>query len=158
MNPPTKQGIDRFSLAIGSACILTTICCGIYLLSVETSRRHALSGTGQKEEPTRLRVYPELSVQAILDAYEANEVRADARFKGQTFVISGAIESIGKDVLGRPFLILTKDGSPQYPAIQASFSTEHLNALAQLDKRYSVRITCTGSGKLMHIQFSNCRF
>lgn len=41
----------------------------------------------------------------LVAAYKANEVAADARYKDKTIAVTGDVESIGKDLIGSPYVM-----------------------------------------------------
>ena len=43
-------------------------------------------------------------------AYQRNEIAADHNYKGETLVIAGRVDKIGKDILDTPYLLLDVSG------------------------------------------------
>lgn len=98
-----------------------------------------------------------LSVNEIHDAYEANEVAADERYKGRTVALIGKVESIGKDILGDPYVMVKAlDGSSK--TVQCMFEQSQTQGLASLSKEESIRVVGVVEGKLVYIGLSKCRF
>lgn len=153
MSKARNGKVDSY-LLVTVVCLVVIVASGVHLFRYEASRK----GSSGEHQVLPANVIPEVTAQAILREYSDNEVRADQQFKGRPWVVTGIIESIGKDLIGRPYLILTSDGAAAYPAIQAVFQRDATDAIAQLHKRYSVRVTCTCEGKTMHVQFSDCAF
>jgi hypothetical protein len=48
-------------------------------------------------------------------AYEANEVAADIKYKGETLRITGEILRIGKDIMSTPYIVLEGDVQCMFP-------------------------------------------
>lgn len=42
----------------------------------------------------------------LLNAYESNEISADQRYKGKRMFLQASVEKIGRDALGKPYIIL----------------------------------------------------
>lgn len=112
-----------------------------------------LIGCGGKQP---LDPYP-LFVQAseLVEAYKANELAADERFKGKTLRIKGVVREVSKDILGDPFVIL---GASQkgYLGVQCSFASSTAPILSRLIKGETASFDCRVSGKLVHVQASGC--
>jgi hypothetical protein len=96
-----------------------------------------------------------LTAQQLFAAYAANEVAADATYKGKTVEFSGTVESIGKDILDTPYLSLDA-GSATFGSVQAMFGRSDEAELARVSKGQRVVLRCTCSGKLMNVIMRNC--
>lgn len=84
----------------------------------------------------------EISAQELLAEYKANEIRADAKFRGKALRVLGRIDSVTKDVLGNPLVALdTRDG---WTPVIANFKDE--SALAALMKGQAIAVRCRGAG------------
>lgn len=115
-----------------------------------------------KKEVTQVQQSPQPQEQAIavtaaklLQDYEANEVSADAQYKGKIVEVSGAINTIGKDILDTPYVSLSTGGGSFF-SIQCMFEKSDQAQLATLSK--DTRITLRGrvSGKLGNIIVREC--
>lgn len=94
---------------------------------------------------------PRVTAGELLDAYAANEISADSRFKGQKIHVTGIISSIGKDILGSPYLTLTADGKPAIRSVQAVYPKSEEGSLAFRSKGEKYTVTCICSGLLMNV-------
>ncbi len=52
-----------------------------------------------------------VSAGALTSEYEANEVEADDKYKNKVIVVEGVIDTIGKDILRTPYVVLKGSGS-----------------------------------------------
>jgi hypothetical protein len=89
----------------------------------------------------------EITATALVQAYQDNEVAADQRFKGTTLLVSGAVDSVGKDVWGAPYVSLrTDEEALGLRSVQAMFSRSDEWRVASLSKgqRVSIRGRCDG--------------
>ena len=86
-----------------------------------------------------------ITAPALYAAYAANEVAADEKYKDKSLIITGTVESIGKDGLDTMYVSLAGDGF--LSSVQCMFDTEHKGELSRLSKGQHVVIEgrCTGS-------------
>jgi hypothetical protein len=95
-------------------------------------------------------LYTPIEATDLALAYEANEIRADLNYKGTHYRVSGKITGIGKEILGRPYLMLDNK-------VQAVFDSKEEAALSRYDKGMSVTGNCIVSGKLGWVLLKDCR-
>jgi len=92
--------------------------------------------------------YTEISAADLYQAYHNNSVRADQLYKDQFLKISGVVSSIGTELLGHPYIVLTGGGEYEMWGVQCLFpSTDEVkNIVASYNKGDRVWITgkCTG--------------
>jgi hypothetical protein len=88
--------------------------------------------------------------------YEANEVAADAQYKGKLVDVSGTIHAIGKDLLDNPYVALSGNSPSMIFNVQCMFEKSDQAQLASLSK--GTRITLRGrvSGKLGNVLVREC--
>jgi tRNA_anti-like len=104
--------------------------------------------------PVLLPAYTALDIQ---QAYEANTVAADMKFKGQRFEVSGTIKDINTNAFGEPYLML-KAGNNDFSSPHFNFEKQHLMALSVLKKGQKVKLICEGSGDVMKVPTNkNCQ-
>ena len=90
-----------------------------------------------------------IEARVLIFAYKQNEVRADSDFKGQRLRVSGTVDTIGKDILGKPYVTLDRDG---IMSVQCSFSKEKEPELARLNPGQKFEAVCVDKGKLINVQ------
>lgn len=88
----------------------------------------------------------EISATDLYSAYEANQVAADQQYKGQLLEVTGIISSIGRDILGTPYIVLGSGDEWEVWGVQVLFSSRYESWLAKLEKGQQVTVTgkCTG--------------
>jgi hypothetical protein len=116
-------------------------------------------GSFQDEAPSESAVLNQapvasLSAAELYQAYENNEVAADAKYKGQVILVTGAISNIGKDVLDKIYVAL--DTGRLVTSVQAFFTKVHTNAVASLSKGQTVTLKCRCDGKFGNVLLKNC--
>jgi hypothetical protein len=102
---------------------------------------------------------PEVTTSAaqLSHDYEANEVAADARYKGKIVQVTGTVDSVGKDITDTMYVSL--NGGDQYQIIglvQCFFSASHQSQLAQMQKGMMVTVKCKCDGKFGNILMKGC--
>jgi hypothetical protein len=88
----------------------------------------------------------------ILEEYESNEIAADQRYKGRRVRVKGPISSIGKDILGAPYVTI---GKP-LQTLQCVFPRASVDYLASLSKGEFISVECVVSGKLINVILKDC--
>jgi hypothetical protein len=100
---------------------------------------------------------PELTVTAIKlsEDYKANEVSADAKYKGKFIEVSGVIDNIAKDIMDTPYVTLKTD-TYSIVGVQCMFEKESEPQLATLSKGKSITLQGEVSGKMMNVIIRGC--
>ncbi len=109
----------------------------------------------EPEKPKQVKGY-KLSAAALINAYEANEVAADEKFKGAIVQVTGKIESVGKDFTGDPYVSIGSGKDFELTHVQAIFTGDDVKPLAKLKKGAEVTVQCTCNGKLMNVLLKEC--
>lgn len=93
---------------------------------------------------------------ALWKAYQANEVAADDRFKGRQLKVVGVVDTIQKDVTGRPQLILrTPD---RFSRIAAGMLASESGDVAKLSAGQKIVVQCEGAGVVLGaIALADCQ-
>lgn len=97
------------------------------------------------------------TVATLVEAYEANALRADSLYKGAVVDVTGVVTDIGTEILGSPYVVLGADRNSVF-GVQAVFARDQKSALLNLSKGQRVTIRCTLSGKLLNIVGRDCSF
>jgi len=95
----------------------------------------------------------------LYQAYKQNEVAADERFDGKTIIVTGVVDSIGKDIIGTPYVTLRTEsfGSNLYSAwVQCMFADTAIEQLSQLRVGQEVKIKGKVSGYLVTVILRGC--
>lgn len=109
--------------------------------------------TGEMVWPVTAKQYQAWLRSSAVDAvslwkdYNANEVRADDKYKGRSLIISGKVQSIDKDFLDN--LVVRLRSPNQFMATHANFAAEERDKVAQLAKGDSVLLNCVVDGLLL---------
>ncbi|MDR3133077.1 MAG: OB-fold putative lipoprotein [Prevotellaceae bacterium] len=88
-----------------------------------------------------------ISASTLYEDYDANEISADQKYKGKVLVITGRIESIGKDITDNIYVALEGDGFIN--VVQCMFSDDHVSETSELRKGQSVKIKGRCSGQTL---------
>ena len=91
----------------------------------------------------------------LYDAYQANEVSADAQYKGKTVQISGVVNSIAKDIVDTPYITL-KTSESSFFNVQCVFSKTDEALLTKIQKGQSIVLQGEVSGKMGNVLIRGC--
>ncbi len=115
-----------------------------------------LAGCGTSESPSATSASPaslpiQITSKQLYQDYKDNEIAADAKYEDKWVQVTGIIDTIGKDILSQPYVVLT-DGS-QYAiwGIQCMFSTQDEHMLIELSKGQTVTIEGKCDGYLFNV-------
>jgi len=97
-----------------------------------------------------------LSADQLFSDYAANEVAADQKYKGQVVVVTGQIDSIGKDITDEAFVVI--GGSGFLDGVQCMFVKSQETAVAGVSKGQVVTIKGEVGGKMGNVLLNNCTF
>ncbi|MCZ2155867.1 MAG: OB-fold putative lipoprotein [Bryobacterales bacterium] len=90
----------------------------------------------------------------IVEQYQANEIAADVSFKGKRVLVTGQIQSIGKDLLNTAYVTI---GSRRIFNFEAFFDKDDELELAQLKRGQRVWLACNVTGLMLNVLGKRCR-
>lgn len=102
---------------------------------------------------------PVIKVSAIkiINDYSANEVAADAKYKDSPIEVTGIINSVGKDVMGIPYITVSGD---QFGItnVQCMFAQGSESELAKVSKGEQITLRGNATGKvIINVLLSGCQ-
>ncbi len=119
------------------------------------SVNNVVSGDDTKEAET-----PEEAIQVtatnIIAEYKANEVSADATYKGKLVEVKGTVSAIAKDIMDTPYIALTNEEPYGFESVQCMFSKSQEAELAGVSKDQSITLRGRVSGKLGNVIVREC--
>jgi hypothetical protein len=93
----------------------------------------------------------------LWQAYEANEVAADAAYKGKVLEVAGVVTGIDKDFLGN--IIVNMRSPNQFMPTRATLVKSEERRAAELSKGDRVTLTCECRGRIVGSpSLDDCRF
>jgi predicted nucleic acid-binding Zn ribbon protein len=98
--------------------------------------------------------YIEISATELIDAYDANEVAADKKYKGQWLSVSGTVKSIGV-TLGSTYVTLVKDGEWSLTDVQCFVTKDTIDAVSELLEGDIVTFQGKCGGKSLNISLND---
>ena len=148
---PTRAAKDYLGtsiiVAVASAALLTYIL--VDILS-HGEANHTVMVGGPKVPTNVPKIYDtEITAGELAADFEANEVRAEQNSKGKKYRVSGTITGIGKEILGKPYLIIDNK-------VRAVFEKGAEAAIARYDKGMQVTGNCEVGGKLVYVILQDC--
>jgi|GEM_PF-2237310 len=158
-----SRAIGQSGKLLGTAAVaaLVAFSWGRPATSPGKGRAAAETGTARPTEPTdaekaatalaaiRAQEEQTISAPALLSEYKANEVRADANFKGKTFYVEGEVESIGKTLTDAPYVVLKGD---EYGILGVQCVFADRAEGASLNKGDVIAIKAECRGLMMNVQ------
>ena len=93
-----------------------------------------------------------VSARKLYKEYNANEIAADEKYKGQIIQVTGIIRDIGNDIMDNAYVTLI--GDQYFGDIQCYFDEKSIVAGLSKGKKITVIGNC--SGLMMNVQVNNC--
>ena len=100
-----------------------------------------------------------IPVMTILDEYKRDSAAADKKYKGQTLLVSGTVETTGKSKKGIPFVGFQKPGaaSPTGTMVVCSFNVKQADRVSTLKKGQEVKLKGRVQGELVgNVMLEDC--
>lgn len=97
-----------------------------------------------------------ISAAELYKEFDNNAIGAEAAYEGKTVQVKGTIESIDKDFLGAPYVVLQAD-EYGFTGVQCYFSREDTGSLADLrtGQKVSIKGTC-GDLSITYVLVRDC--
>ncbi len=142
-----NSNLERLlSLLISAALLAATIACGVSDEAVESEI--------EEVDPSEVVT---VSAKQMMDGYESNELRANQLYEGRVVSVSGVVDSVGEDLMGDPYVLLTDGSEFTFTGVQCFFGDSHRDELARLSKGDRVTLRGQGEGYLMNALVRGCR-
>ena len=98
-----------------------------------------------------------LSANTLFKEYDKNSVAADAKYEDKIVVVSGTIQSIGKDIMDTAYLVI--GGSGFLDGVQCMLPRGQEDLVARVSKGQYVTLKGKVSGQIMgNVIVTNCSF
>lgn len=97
-----------------------------------------------------------VSLSTLLAEYKDNEVRADARFKGQVVQVAGYAGDVKKDILGNVFIIVNSGNEWEIPEVQCFVGGRQANSVAAINKGDRVTVRGKVRGLTLNVLLGDC--
>lgn len=145
-----SKPIDRLSAAFVVAVALAIA------LGCDKGKSSRSGSSGEGSKPTA----PEVKVSAaeLLQAYEGNEVAADARFKGKVVEVTGIVGDIKKDILDDIYVTIGTGKELEIPEVQCFVADGMAGKAGGLAKGAKITAVGTVDGLMMNVLVKDCRF
>jgi hypothetical protein len=96
----------------------------------------------------------EVTAKALYEAFENNEIAAEAQYKDKPIVITGTVTNVKKNIAGQPIVYL-EAGTLQY--VSCRFPKTSISQLVDIQKGEKARLSCRVDHKIITtIHLSNC--
>ena len=104
-----------------------------------------------QEQQTAIVVSPDY----LLEVYDKNEVRGDAKYKGNLLEVTGEIDRIGRDI-GNTAYLTFKIEKFTFRGVQCMMSKANEHKLANVDVGDTVTVRGTGAGMFGNVLLRHC--
>jgi putative nucleic acid binding protein len=138
-----SSALSSLLIVIGLWLCMAVFCCA----GGDRSQRRDLSN----QQAAIITTAPDL-----INDYKANEIAADQRYKGRVVQVSGAVDSIGKDIMDSMYLTLSSGEEFGLTSVQCFFNDSAGASLARLQKGERVTVICVCDGKFGNVILKDC--
>ena len=135
---------------------LTLVVLGVTFTGTDTPKNVDKTSSSQRLASPALTV---TSVE-LSEGYEANQIAADNLYRGKLVKIGGVVDSIGKDILDNPYVVL-KGSTTNFWGVQCMFIESKMNndMLASLSEGVPIVVQGKVSGEVIgNVLVNNCNF
>jgi len=155
----SKAGSNKSMLVIGGiGCggfLFLFMCFGVLGLAINGG-----SGTGTARNSKAIAEAPaeeiiSINSNQLFAEYEANDIAADKKYKGQILEVSGSVENISRDILDNIYVTL-KTGEYTLFSIQCFFADDFEDRAAELRPGQYLRIRGRCDGKFGNVMLKGC--
>ncbi len=151
--------MKTFLSIIGGLCVLVVLLVvGVAVFSVSNKNESQNQPSGTIDNGDAAAV-PALSVTApqLFDDYQANEVRADNKYKGKRLAVRGMVMEIRKDFTDS--VVIALGPTNEIMTVDAHLAEADGAAAANLQKGQIVNLLCDGDGMVVGSpQLATCSF
>lgn len=154
--PASKMLKEKMNLSLSKGLKIVLVLILLVIVGTTMSDSDTATVASSKEEasvPAQEAI--KVTATKLADEYKANEVAADAKYKGNLVEVSGTIGTIGKDITDTPYVTLTI-GQYDILSVQCMFGRNDQTALASLSKGQSITLKGEVSGKLGNVLVRGC--
>lgn len=96
----------------------------------------------------------DLTAAQLLAEYDENSVAADRKYEGKVVRVSGVLQNIGEDLLGK--LYITLDTGNPISSVQCFLDDAYVDQVAELKKGQGVAVKGVCKGKTINILLEDC--
>lgn len=136
-----KCGAPRKSIGAGKVILVA------FIVLVVASASSAKQKREEQHREVQTGAALDVSAAELFKDYAANEVSADDRYRGKVLRVSGTVESINKNIVDDPYVMLRAGGD--FDGVHCSFDSTQTSSLASLSRGQRVTLRCRGNGKMI---------
>jgi len=94
----------------------------------------------------------EITAPQLYQAYQANEIAADEKYKDKIIQVSGRIRDIGNDLMDNPYITLV--GDQYFGDVQCFFNEK--SVVANLSKGQQITVLGICDGLMINVLLNDC--
>lgn len=92
----------------------------------------------------------------LLGDYKDNEIRADGKYKGKTIQVSGTVDDVKKDILGKPYVTVGSGARFEIPQVQCTGKRSGETDFANLQPGTQVTVQGKVEGLMLNVLLDDC--
>lgn len=155
----SNAGNNKLLLFIGGlgcgVILLLFMCCGILGVAVNDGSGTGASRTSQTIAEAPAEEIISISSNQLFAEYDANDIAADKKYKGQILEVSGSVGDISRDILNNIYVTL-KTGQFELFSVQCFFADDFEDRAAELRQGQYLRIRGRCDGKFGNVILKDC--
>lgn len=158
--PPTKRGMGTAAKVLIALLVLGAtsvggclVCAGIGAKGIADADADAKKAAAEG----RAKATP-IGAGTLIAAYKANEVKADADYKGKWFAVSGRVIDVKKDLADAPYISVGTGAPFELPNVHCALVKGTESRAAGLEKGQSITATGRVDGLMGHVKLKDCDF
>lgn len=157
--PPVSRWIEaqtHMRLSKGVKILAVLVLLGVIGANVNGPSSSNAVGSDSTKTAVQAEQAIQVTAPKIIADYKANEVSADAMYKGKLIEVKGIVSNIAKDIVDTPYITLSSGEQYGIESVQCMFTKEQEAELAGITKGKSITLQGRVSGKLMNVIVREC--
>lgn len=114
------------------------------------------SGSSRSASRPTEQVVEVTDIAKFVKDYSDNELASDNSYKGKLVKVTGTVETVSKDILDKPYVILGSGAALEVVSVQCSLDDRSVQAAAALKKGQRSTVIGRVSGRMMNVQMVDC--
>lgn len=122
----------------------------------KAAERRAAEQQAQEERDIADRGKEIVFLDYLISDYKANELAADAKYKGRTIRVSGVVSHVANDILNQPYVTIGRGEGLELREVQCFLNKSSVERAATLQKGQQVTVRGVVKGLMMNVLLERC--
>lgn len=159
--PMNKILVEKYNISLSRglkivAVLILFVVVGLMASDKSPNSQQTSQGSVTEKVPSA-KAAIKVSAVKLSEEYKANEISADAKYKGNVVEVSGVVGNIAKDFLDTPYIVLKTSEYAIMDSVQCMFSKTDEPQLATIVKGRQIILRGEVSGKMGNILVRKCQ-